>query len=100
MFRSVAVALSALVVVVLSTSSATFAQVIYEPIRSLALDRASSERLTEEEALSRQAADVPMGRLGRPEEVGDVVTFLASERASYLTGAMVSVDGGMLRSLF
>jgi NAD(P)-dependent dehydrogenase (short-subunit alcohol dehydrogenase family) len=37
---------------------------------------------------------VALGRLGRPEELGDVIAFLLSERASYLTGATVNVDGG------
>jgi 3-oxoacyl-[acyl-carrier protein] reductase len=75
-------------------------RILTDRIRALAMERAGSEDVTEEEALARQAADVPMGRLGRPEEVGDLAAFLASERASYLTGCMVSVDGGILRSLF
>jgi 3-oxoacyl-[acyl-carrier protein] reductase len=41
---------------------------------------------------------VPLGRLGRPEEVGDVICFLASTRASYITGAVIPVDGGATRS--
>jgi 3-oxoacyl-[acyl-carrier protein] reductase len=39
---------------------------------------------------------LPIGRLGRPEEVADVVAFLASDRASFMTGATVDVSGGML----
>ena len=42
---------------------------------------------------------IPMGRFGRAEEVADVVAFLASERASWITGACVNVDGGQSRSL-
>jgi 3-oxoacyl-[acyl-carrier protein] reductase len=50
-----------------------------------------------EEALAERAAAVPLGRIGRPEEVGDVVAFLASERASFLNGVSVLVDGGESR---
>ena len=44
------------------------------------------------------AADVPLDRIGEPRELGDVVAFLSSERASYVNGAAVPVDGGSLRS--
>jgi NAD(P)-dependent dehydrogenase (short-subunit alcohol dehydrogenase family) len=37
---------------------------------------------------------VPLGRVGEPEEAGDVIAFLASDRASYLTGIAVNIDGG------
>ena len=42
---------------------------------------------------------VPAKRLGRPEEYGDLVAFLCSERAAYLTGAVIPLDGGLLRSV-
>ncbi len=53
----------------------------------------------EEEALERVMTEewgmhVALGRAGRPEEVGDVIAFLLSERAAYLTGALINVDGG------
>jgi len=44
------------------------------------------------------AADVPLGRIGDPEELGDVVAFLASPRASYVNGTALPIDGGSLRS--
>ena len=43
---------------------------------------------------------IPAGRLGRPEELAAVVAFLASERASYLTGTTIQVDGGWVQSLY
>ncbi len=43
--------------------------------------------------------EIPMGRVGRPEEIADLVVFLASERASFLTGVSVTADGGMTRSM-
>ena len=45
------------------------------------------------------SADIPLRRLGSPADIADVVCFLASERAAYVTGAVVPVDGGMTRNL-
>jgi 3-oxoacyl-[acyl-carrier protein] reductase len=45
-----------------------------------------------------RVAAIPMGRLGEPIELGNLVAFLASERASYITGAVYQVDGGIIRS--
>jgi 3-oxoacyl-[acyl-carrier protein] reductase len=56
--------------------------------------------LSVEEAMRELARkNIPVGRLGRPEEVADTVVFLASERAGFITGASVFVDGGMGRSV-
>ncbi|MBT3229237.1 MAG: SDR family oxidoreductase [Candidatus Marinimicrobia bacterium] len=46
------------------------------------------------------AKDIPMKRLGKPEELAAVITFLASTRASYITGQSVVVDGGLVKGLF
>jgi NAD(P)-dependent dehydrogenase (short-subunit alcohol dehydrogenase family) len=49
--------------------------------------------------LKSQAVDVPAGRLAEAEEIADVVAFLASERAYYVTGTALAVDGGLVRSI-
>jgi len=51
-----------------------------------------------EEGYAEWADDIPLGRIGDPRELGDVVAFLSSDRASYVTGAALPVDGGSLRS--
>ena len=52
-----------------------------------------------EDLIQAHSATIPVGRLGRPEELGDLVTFLASEKNSYTTGATILVDGGVVRSV-
>ena len=61
--------------------------------------RARESGKTVEEVRAESEAGVPLGRYGRPEEIGDVVAFLASARASYMTGVSVVVDGGLLDSV-
>ena len=51
-----------------------------------------------QEQLAPIAATIPVGRLGDPKELGSLVAFLASQRASYITGAVYQVDGGIIRS--
>lgn len=63
-----------------------------------ATDRLASMYGSLEKAEEMASADVPAQRLGTPEEYGDLVAFIASERAGYLNGTVIPLDGGLLRS--
>jgi 3-oxoacyl-[acyl-carrier protein] reductase len=63
-----------------------------------ATDRLASNWGSWEEMERRAHEGVPAGRLGDPREFGDLVAFLCSDRAGYLTGAVIPLDGGLLRS--
>jgi 3-oxoacyl-[acyl-carrier protein] reductase len=74
-------------------------------VNTVATGRFATERLASnygsmEAAEEAAREEVPARRLGRPEEYGDLVAFLCSERAAYLTGAVIPLDGGLLRSAF
>lgn len=60
--------------------------------------RTKERGITNEQYFVEQAQEIPLRRLGEPREVGEVVAFLASERASYVTGVSLQVDGGLIRS--
>jgi NAD(P)-dependent dehydrogenase (short-subunit alcohol dehydrogenase family) len=65
----------------------------------LAVARSSASGKTEQEMFDSWAADAPLKRLGEPREVAETIVWLASERASYITGQTVLVDGGMYKGL-
>jgi 3-oxoacyl-[acyl-carrier protein] reductase len=70
-----------------------------ERVEELAMSLAAGKGTSASEILRGWEAQIPMGRLGKPEELADLVVFLASERASYITGASIAVDGGYCRGL-
>ena len=65
-----------------------------ERVRKLAIDVAAKKSSTPEAVVKGWEALIPMGRLGTPEEFAALVAFLASERAAYITGASIQIDGG------
>jgi 3-oxoacyl-[acyl-carrier protein] reductase len=73
-------------------------------VNTVATGRFATERIASmgsmEQAEEAAKTEVPAGRLGRPEEYGDLVAFLCSERAAYITGTVIPIDGGILRAAF
>ncbi len=72
-------------------------------VNTVATGRFATERIASnygsmEAAEAAAERDVPAGRLGRPEEYGNLVAFLCSERAAYITGTVIPIDGGLLNS--
>ncbi|MGB5652840.1 MAG: SDR family oxidoreductase [Robiginitalea sp.] len=69
-----------------------------ERLGALNLKKAESMGISPDEVTGKLLEQVPARRLGRPEEYGYLVAFLASEQAAYLNGAVIPLDGGLLRS--
>ena len=74
-------------------------------VNTVATGRFATERLADaggslEGAEAAARTEVPAARLGTAEEYGDLVAFLCSERAAYITGTVIPIDGGLLRSAF
>jgi 3-oxoacyl-[acyl-carrier protein] reductase len=74
-------------------------------VNTVATGRFATERLAShtgslDDAEEAARSEVPAGRLGTPEEYGDLVAFLCSARAGYVTGTVIPIDGGLLRSAF
>jgi 3-oxoacyl-[acyl-carrier protein] reductase len=68
-------------------------------VNSVAPGRIDTERLREAFPSEEQIGQIPLRRVGEPREMADVICFLASERASYVTGTVIPVDGGLTRGL-
>jgi 3-oxoacyl-[acyl-carrier protein] reductase len=62
--------------------------------------RSADRNITAEEYITQHSSEIPVGRFGKPEELANMIIFLSSERASYVTGSTISVDGGLIKGLF
>jgi 3-oxoacyl-[acyl-carrier protein] reductase len=70
-----------------------------ERVHFLDRNRAENQKRSLAEIVAESVSTIPVGRYGDPQEYADVVTFLASERASYVTGSVIRVDGGLIASV-
>jgi 3-oxoacyl-[acyl-carrier protein] reductase len=68
-------------------------------IRFLDEQKAKRESRTVADVSAESTGSIPVGRYGDPQEYGDTVAFLASTRASYITGSTIRVDGGLIASI-
>jgi 3-oxoacyl-[acyl-carrier protein] reductase len=71
-----------------------------ERVQDLMGFRAETNKTSVEEEITRQIADIPLGRMGQPHEFANVAVFLVSPAASYVNGVMLNVDGGIVKGLF
>jgi 3-oxoacyl-[acyl-carrier protein] reductase len=69
-------------------------------VKTLMENRAKNNNSTVDEEIQKQSMESPLSRMAEPEEFANIATFLVSPRASYLTGTMLSVDGGMVKGVF
>ncbi|PWB61128.1 MAG: 3-oxoacyl-ACP reductase [Bradyrhizobiaceae bacterium] len=67
--------------------------------KEISASRAATRGIPVEQYIAELSGEIPLQRLGRPEELADVIVFLASERAGYVTGAAIGVDGGLSKGL-
>lgn len=71
-----------------------------ERVQQLMEYRAQNNKTTVEEEMAKQIAEIPLGRIAQPEEFARAAVFLVSPAASYITGVLLNVDGGIVKGLF
>lgn len=74
-------------------------RIFTDRITFLANDRAKKQGKSFDKIITEMGSDVPVGRIGKPEELANLAVFLSSQRASYITGTTIQVDGGLTKSL-
>jgi 3-oxoacyl-[acyl-carrier protein] reductase len=73
--------------------------ILTERVRELSRVLADKRNESPASVIKKWQGQIPLGRLGRPEEFADLVVFLASERAGYITGTTIQIDGGYYQGL-
>ncbi|MGB9729780.1 MAG: SDR family oxidoreductase [Thermoprotei archaeon] len=74
--------------------------ILTDRVKELAMNRAKKENKDINDVIKEMSKDIPLGRLGSPEEYANVILFLASNLATYINGASIPIDGGLLKSVF
>ena len=69
-------------------------------ILEIAEKKSKESGINQKDILNALGQDIPIKRIGRPEEFAPIVTFLCSDMASYITGNSINIDGGLIKSLF
>ena len=74
--------------------------VLTERLNSLIENSASTQRIDASDVREKMVNSIPIGRFAKPEEIANLVTFLVSPEASYITGTSISIDGGLSKAFF
>lgn len=75
-------------------------RILTDRIIEISNQKSKESGIDKRDILEALGQDLPIRRIGKPEEFGPMVAFLCSEKASYITGNSINIDGGLVKSLF